>query len=115
IDGISAKALLGGAIEGARKTTYASAGYGEIDRMQLKKTEGEDALHTRVFDQEMKETHKTAMIREGEWKLILNETRGPELYQLKGHSHEVLNVAEAKAHAGVRRDLERKLQSWWAW
>ena len=115
IDGISAKPILGGASEGTRKTTYASAGYGEIDRIQLKKTEGEDALHTRVFNQEMKETHKTAMIREGEWKLILNETRAPELYHLRGRSHEVLNVAEVKAHAGIRRELERKLQSWWAW
>ena len=55
------------------------------------------------------------MIREGEWKLILNETRGPELYQLKGRAHEERNVAEEKASAGVRRDLESKLRKWWTW
>ena len=114
-DGVSAVPLLRGAGEGRRKTVYASASYGEINTTKLRQTDGQDALHTRVFDQEMMETHKSAMIREGEWKLILSETRGPELYRLPGHAHEARNVAEAKANTGVRRELETKLRSWWAW
>ena len=113
-DGVSAKAALAGG-EPRRKTMYASAGYGELDAAKLKAGEGQDALHKRVFDQEMQETHRTAMIREGEWKLILSETRGPELYHLPGRSHETVNVAESPQHAAVRRDLEKKMGKWWTW
>ena len=115
IDGVSAKPLITGSKQGGRTVAYASAGYGELDAAKLKADTGKDALHTRVFDQEMQETNRTAMIREGEWKLILSETRGPELYHLPGRTHEVKNLAEDKASAGVRRDLESKLRKWWAW
>ena len=115
LDGISAKPLITGSRVGGRALAYASAGYGELDLAKLKADTGKDALHTRVFDQEMEETHRTAMIREGDWKLILNETRGPELYHLPGRSHEVKNLAEDSASAGVRRDLESKLRKWWVW
>lgn len=115
MDGIPAVPVLRGASQGERKTVYASASYGEIDKVKLQQTTGQDALHTRVFDQEMVETNKTAMIREGEWKLIVSETRGPELYHLPGHGHETGNVAEQRSNAGVRRDLESKLRRWWSW
>lgn len=115
IDGLSAKPLLEGARAGNRKTAYASAGYGEIDPAKLKRGEGKDALHSRVFKQHMRATHKTAMICEGDWKLILNETRGPELYHLPGSAHETRNVADEKANAARRRELEKKLRRWWAW
>lgn len=113
--GVSAMPLLRGAREGNRKTVYASAGYGEVDQAQLKRGEGKDALHSRVFAQHIRATHKTAMIREGDWKLILNETRGPELYHLPGGAHETRNVVEERANAGRRRELESKLRRWWAW
>ena len=86
-----------------------------LDAARLKAETGTDALHTRVFNQEMQETHRTSMIREGEWKLILSETRAPELYHLPGRSHEMKNLAEDKGSAGVRRDLEAKLGKWWKW
>ncbi len=115
LGGISARPVLEGAREGSRKTVFASASYGELDALKLKQSEGQDALHTRIFNQEMVDTHKTAMIREGEWKLILSETRGPELYRLEGRAHEVKNMTEEKSNAGVRRDLEAKLTRWWRW
>jgi len=114
-DGVSARPLLEGARVGDRKTAYASAGYGEIDPEELKRGEGQDALHSRVFQQHMQATYKTAMIREGDWKLILNETREPELYHLPGSAHETRNVADEKANATRRRNLEKKLLRWWAW
>ncbi len=113
--GVSAKPLLAGAREGIRKTVYASAGYGEIDLAEIQRGEGKDALHSRVFSQHLQATHKTAMIREGDWKLILNETGTPELYRLAGSAHETRNVVEEKANAGRRRELENKLRRWWAW
>ena len=115
LDGVSAKALVTGGKTGGRTVAYASAGYGELDAARLKAETGTDALHTRVFNQEMQETHRTSMIREGEWKLILSETRAPELYHLPGRSHEMKNLAEDKGSAGVRRDLEAKLGKWWKW
>ncbi len=114
-DGVSAKALLEGARAGNRKTVYASAAYGDINPAELKRGEGRNALHSRVFAQHLRATHKTAMICEEDWKLILNETCEPELYHLPGGAIEACNVANEKTNAARLRGLESKLRRWWAW
>ena len=55
------------------------------------------------------------MIRTWEWKLLLSESRPPELYRMNGGWIERKNVADEKENAGVRRDLETQLTRWWQW
>jgi hypothetical protein len=63
----------------------------------------------------MNERHRLKMARTQEWKLILSETRGPELYHMNGGVVEKKNIADQKAQAGIRRDMESKLTNWWKW
>jgi hypothetical protein len=54
-------------------------------------------------------------MRTREWKMILSETRPPELYHLNGEYIERRNVAAAVESASVRRGLEQRLTGWWKW
>ena len=99
---------------------FTSAAYGELSaeslHPSLAPTDGKaKPLHTRVLDQNISPGFKTSMIRTREWKFILNESRPPELYKLDGGCGERENVAGKSEYAGVRRQLERKLQQWWPW
>ena len=64
----------------------------------------------------MRPMYRTKMVRDQEWKFILNETEPPELFRIgDGRPSERRNVAAAREHAGVRRRMERRLQQWWRW
>jgi len=55
------------------------------------------------------------MVRTSQWKLILNETRPPELYKMADGWTERENLAEKRDFRGVRRSLEAKIRDVWKW
>jgi hypothetical protein len=59
--------------------------------------------------------YRTSMIRTPEWKLVMTESRGPELYHMDGGVVEQRNVAGKTEHAAVRAKLEKQLTQWWEW
>ena len=67
------------------------------------------------MNRNMTPEHRTAMVRTPEWKLVMTESRGPELYRVDGGVVERENVADRSEHAGVRRGLEKRLAKWWEW
>ena len=67
------------------------------------------------MNQNMNEKYRMKMIRNQEWKFILNETHKPELFKMDGGQVETGNVADRAEYAGVRRQLEEQLSQWWKW
>jgi hypothetical protein len=55
------------------------------------------------------------MARTARWKLILNETRPPELYDMATGWIEKENLADKKDFNKVRRTLEAKINNLWKW
>ena len=112
--------LEGGGNQDANRAIFTSAGYGELSKEVLdeksKLHETSDLpLHTRVMNEDVKPSHRTSVVRAREWKMILSETRAPELYRMNGGYIERENIAGSAQVAGVRRGLEQRLQQWWKW
>jgi arylsulfatase A-like enzyme len=95
-------------------SVFTSAAYGEIDFNELAKS-GDTPLHTRVLDFSMNPRYRTSVVRTAEWKLVLSESRPPELFHMNGGRIETANVAEQREFAGVRQGLEKQLTQWWKW
>lgn len=55
------------------------------------------------------------MARTRDWKLILNETRSPELYHMAGGWIEKENVADDPAHREVVQTLKSRMDEVWTW
>ena len=103
-----------------QRVVYTSAGYDDQEQEQKNLTltpADKDAVprHSQVMNQNMNEKYRMKMIRNPEWKFILNETHKPELYKMDGGKVETGNVADRAEYAGVRRQLEEQLSQWWKW
>jgi hypothetical protein len=114
------RSLEGGSSQEANHAIFTSAGYGELSKEVLdensKLHETSDLpLHTRVMNENVRAAHRTSVVRTREWKLILSETREPELYRMNGGYVERENVAAGASAAQVRRGLEQRLRQWWKW
>ena len=72
-------------------------------------------FHTRVENLTWKAENKTAVARTARWKLILNETRPPELYDMANGWIEKENLADRRAFKKVRRMLEARIKNIWKW
>lgn len=106
--------------EDAGREVYTSAGYSDmtpelLDRNSELHRKSDVPLHTRVMNHNMEPAHKTAMVRTREWKMVLSETRPPELYRMGAGWVERENLAGAPGAAAARRELEQKLAKWWKW
>jgi hypothetical protein len=55
------------------------------------------------------------MARTRDGKLILNETRPPELYHMAGGWIEKENVADDPAYSDVLRTLKARIGEVWTW
>ena len=113
-------ALEGASRQDASHAIFTSAGYGELEKeildenSELHRT-SELPLHTRVMNRNVRPAHKTSLLRTREWKMILSETRPPELYRMNGGWVERENAAGSAQAAGLRRGFEQRLQQWWKW
>jgi hypothetical protein len=99
---------------------FTSAGYGEwprelIETHRLSSADVNLPLHTLVEDGGDEFQYRQAMIRSQEWKLLMSESRPPELYHMNGGWIERENVFNNNSFANVRRDLEKRLKEWWQW
>ena len=121
LPGRSLRRFLEGASDDApERPIFTSAGYGELTDAQLNlplNPREVDATprHTQVMNQNMNVAHRTSMIRTPEWKLVLSETREPELFAMRGGVVERRNMAGEKQHSGARSELEKQLTRWWHW
>lgn len=102
-----------------RDTLYTSGGYGDIDpevnHPGIDLTDEDDTpIHTRIMRQCMDPQHRFKMIRNKDWKLIINEAHEPELFSTKGVNIDRENVI-ANVPASTIRPLEQQLNSWWDW
>ena len=120
LPGRSLRPFLEGGKDDPNHVMYTSGGYAEMTETELnlplnpKDVDGEPR-HSQVLNRNMEPEHRTAMARTPEWKLVMTETRGPELYRMNGGVTESRNLAHESGHAGVRRRLESKLGAWWKW
>ncbi len=105
----------------ADRTIYASAAYNDFpedyfdDPPSLLKPDEQIPLHTRVLKHACEAKYRTVMARNQEWKIILNESGGPELYCMAGGTVERENVADKTEHREIRRGLEAEAERLWAW
>jgi arylsulfatase A-like enzyme len=103
-----------------REEIFTSAGYGEwprelIETNRLLSADPAVPLHTLVEDGSDVLQYRQSMIRTREWKLLLNESRPPELYHMNDGWVEPKNLAGEKEYAGIRKTLESRLTGWWQW
>ncbi len=102
------------------RAIFTSAGYAELPRElietnRLRSADPALPLHTLVEDGSDIPQYRQSTIRTREWKLVLSESRPPELYRMAGGWIERKNLASEEIYASIRRDLETRLISWWKW
>jgi arylsulfatase A-like enzyme len=112
--------LAGRAHDDPSHEIFTSGAYGEIegDAREPDMTPRDAAArprHTQKMNLNMRPMHRMAMARSLEWKMIVNENRGPELYKMNGGWVERENVAERREFAPVRESMEKRLRQWWTW
>ncbi len=120
LPGRSLKPLIEGGKDDSDRAIFTSAGYDELTAIHTgipldPADKDETPRHTRVMNHNMGQRYKTSMVSTPEWKLVMTETRGPELYKMDGGVTEMENVAHAKENAGVRAKLEKRLDVFWRW
>ena len=102
-------------------TVFASAAYSDLPPNYFDDPEpayGPDSdvpFHTRVENLTWKAENKTATARTSQWKLILNESRPPELYKMADGWIEKENLADKRDFRKVRKALEAKIKNVWKW
>lgn len=100
---------------------FASATYSELPNNYWSHPEpyydpnSNTPFHTRVQNLTWKDQYNTAMIRVGEWKLIISETQPPELYRLLNGSFERENVYEKDEYEDIAENLHQQLKKIWKW
>lgn len=100
---------------------FASAAYNDLDPNYFDDPEpyydpnSDGPFHYRVQPLTWEGKYKTVMARTRRWKLILNETRPPELYRMDGEWVERENVADKPANADVLQSLKSKIEATWKW
>ena len=102
-------------------TVFASAAYSDLppnyfdDPEPAYDPDSDVPFHSRVQKYTWKAESRTVMARTREWKLILNETRPPELYKMANGWIEKENVADKPAFRNIRKVLEAKINQVWKW
>lgn len=100
---------------------FASAAYNDLppdyfeNPLPYYNPDSDVPFHTRVQPLTWEGKYKTVMARTKDWKLILNETRPPELYRMNGGWIELENIADDPANAGVLEMLKSKIEETWKW
>jgi hypothetical protein len=100
-------------------TVFASAEYGDLpddyfDHPEEPYEPGSDEpFHSRVGKATGPKNQRTVMARTHDWKLILNESRPPELYHMAGGYVEKQNLADQKTYTDIKRTLEKQIHSEW--
>jgi len=123
LPGRSLKLLLEGDLLQDRNdfSIFAAAAYSDLpedyfDNPELAyKPDSDIPFHTRIERLTWKTENRIAMARTLDWKLIVNESRPPEFYNMAGGKTERENVVEKREYTAVRASLERTIESIWEW
>jgi arylsulfatase A-like enzyme len=100
---------------------FASAAYSDLPKDYFDnpepayKPDSDIPFHTRIEKLTWKTENRIAMARTLDWKLILNESRPPELYNMAGNRIEQENVIEKQEYTAIRTSLEKTIESIWKW
>lgn len=122
LSGRSLKPFLSGQTEDEENfAVFASTGYNDLpedyfdDPLPYYDPDSNQPFHYRVQELTWEGKFRTVMARTKNWKLILSETRPPELYHMEGGWTEKENVADDPAYAEVLSSLKAKLDKVWSW
>lgn len=120
LPGRSLKPFIHGERDADDRVIYTSAGFDDLDDEQLNLTltpedTAVDPRHTQVMEKHFAPKFRSKMIRNQDWKLILNESHPAELYKMDGGRVEKQNIADQPQFASTRRTLENQLAAWWKW
>ena len=120
LPGRSLKPFIHGERDADNQVIYTSTGFDDLDDEQLNLTltpKDTKAVprHTQVLRKHFVPKYRSKMIRNQEWKLILNESHPTELYKMDGGRVEKQNVGGQPQFASTRRALENQLTNWWKW
>jgi hypothetical protein len=102
-------------------TVYASAVYGDLPEgywdhpEPYYKPDSELPFHTRVENITWTAQFRTVMARTRNWKLILSESRAPELYKMDGGHVERENLYGQAQYRQVAQELEQNIKDIWDW
>lgn len=102
-------------------TVFASAAYSDLPKDYWENPEpyfesdNDIPFHSRVQDYTWNEENRTVMARNLNWKLILNETREPELYFMNGGHIERENLYGNSKYEDIYQSLKSKIDSLWSW
>ena len=66
-------------------------------------------FHSRIENLTWRDEHKTTMVRNRNWKLIMSETRDPELYHMNGGHIERLNLYNDARYASQKEHMLKLL------
>jgi phosphoglycerol transferase MdoB-like AlkP superfamily enzyme len=107
LPGRSLRPLLEGNHDNARDIIFTSAGYGEwprelIETNRLRSADPSVPLHTLVEDGSEEFQYRQSMVRTKERKLVLSESRPPELY----HKWGLGRTQECRRRQGICRNSE---------
>lgn len=121
LQGTSLKNALQGEKSQADRMIFASAAYSDLpdgyweDPEPYYKPDSKVPFHTRVENLTWKPQFRTAMARTSDWKLILSESRKPELYFMNGGNVERQNLYGQKQYQEISDWLEKEIKSHWNW
>ena len=118
--GVSLAPQLRGEFQGdPDRTIFASCGYADLPddffETWREPRGNEPPRHSQVLDLTCEAKSRTIMARTRDWKLILSETRPPELYAMEGGTVERENVAGRPETAEIQRRLEAEIRGTWTW
>jgi len=97
-----------GGHEAVMRARFAAEVYIERNGRRVKATGGKQLTYQQCPDA----MARCKMVRTLDWKLVIRETGGNELYHVASDPHEMNNVYGDPAHAAVVADLQLKLIQW---
>lgn len=110
LDGAPAKQAVfaDGGHEASMRARFATPTWEEKDGRRVKTTEGKQLTYSEVPDS----MARCKMVRTGEWKLVIRETGGNELYHVAEDRYEMRNLYGDPRYASIVSDLQLQLIEW---
>ena len=109
--------LQGAPAENDEYSVFASASYSDLPENYWDnpepyfKPDSDIPLHSRIENLTWNDKYQTVMMRDRNWKLILSETREPELYKMDGKCIETQNLYGQSQFQPKFIELEKKINA----
>lgn len=117
--GESLRPLLEGKEKHVHDYVFAAAAYSDLPSAYWQNPEpyyqekSEKPFHSRIEALTWQDENKIAMVRNAEWKLIVSQSRMPELYFMDNANIERENLYGNPKYANVVRDLKKEVLKKW--